>query len=109
MHDTSVKRQTSGLIHAPKLNWDQVNEIRRNYVLQSRANGLKALAEQYGVSINNIHKIVRGETWKVTEGDGNVPPPLADRITAQAFTKALGQYGKSMTSFRAELFRLAQT
>ena len=105
---TKHQRRISGLIHEPKLTWDQVNEIRRTYVLQSRTRGLKALAEQYGVSVNNIHKIVRGKTWKVTEGDGNVPP-LADRITAQAFTKALGQYGKSTASLRAELLRLAQT
>ncbi|AUQ57413.1 hypothetical protein PhaeoP30_00470 [Phaeobacter inhibens] len=102
------QRQIAGLIHEPKLTWDQVNEIRRIYVLQSRTRGLKALAEQYGVSVNNIHKIVRGKTWKLTEGDGNVPPPLADRITAQAFTKALGQYGKSIAALRAEYDRLVQ-
>lgn len=102
------ERQIAGLIHEPKLTWDQINEIRRSYVLQSRTCGLKALAEQYGVSVQNIHKIVRGKTWKVTEGDGNVPPPLSDRITARAFSKALGQYGNSMAALRAELNRLVQ-
>lgn len=102
-------RRIAGLIHEPKLTWDQVNEIRRIYVLQSRTHGLKTLAEQYGVSVNNIHKIVRGKTWKVTEGDGNVAPPLADKVTAQEFTKALGQYGQSMAALRTELLRLAQS
>lgn len=101
-------RRIAGLIHEPKLTWDQVNEIRSTYVLQSRTHGLKALAEQHGVSINCIHKIVRGKTWKVTEGDGNVAPPMAGRMTAQAFTKALGHYGQSMVTLRAELDRLAQ-
>lgn len=97
-----------GLIHEPKLNWDEVNEIRRQYVPQSRTHGLKTLATQYGVSVNNVHKIVRGKTWKVTKGDGNVAPPLADKVTAQAFTKALAQYGQSMAVLRAELNRLVQ-
>jgi hypothetical protein len=101
-------RRIKGLIHEPKLTWSEVNEIRRQYVHQSRTQGLKALAAQYSVSVNNIHKIVRGKTWRVTEGDGNVAPPLADKVTAQAFAKALGQYGQSMAALRAELNRLVQ-
>lgn len=100
------RRRIAGLIHEPKLTWDQVNEIRRAYVLQSRTRGLKALAEQYSVSVNNIHKIVRGKTWRVTEGDGNVPPPLADKVTSQQFSKAMGMLGRSMDHLREELHRL---
>jgi uncharacterized protein YjcR len=103
-----LNRKVGGLIHEPKLSWPEVNEIRRAYRHKCRTHGLKALAEQYGVSINCIHKIVRGKTWKVTEGDGNIAPPLADKVTAQAFTKALGQYGQSMEVLRAELSQLVQ-
>ena len=101
-------RRISGLIHEPKLTWDQVNEIRRLYVSQSRTHGLKAMAEQYGVSMNNVHKIVRGKTWRVQEGDGNVPPPLADKVTAQAFAKSQGQYGERLIALRVELNRMVQ-
>ena len=100
------KRRIAGLIHEPKLTWDQVNEIRRTYVVQSRTRGLKALAEKYGVSANNIHKIVRGKTWKVAEGDGNVPPPLTDRKTPQQISKAYAAMGKSLNALHAKLMRL---
>lgn len=100
---------TIGLIHNPKLTWDQVNEIRRTYVIQSRTRGLKAMAEQYGVSTNNIHKIVHGKTWRVTKGDGNIPPPLAEQKTPQQISKAFAQLGGSFDSLRSELRKLLGT
>lgn len=110
MHDnprlTKHQRRITGLIHKPKLTWDQVNEIRRSYVRQSRTRGLKSLAERYGVSVNNIHKIVRGKTWKTIEGDGNVSPPVAGRKTQQEITKAYAQQGQSIKALRRELARL---
>lgn len=101
-----LNRKVGRLIHDPKLSWPEVNEIRRVYQHQSRTHGLKALAEQFGVSKNNIHKIVHGMTWRVTEGDGNVPPPLANRKTPQQITKAYARYGRSMDALRNELRRL---
>lgn len=106
---TKHERRIAGLIHRPKLTWDQVNEIRRDYVMRSRTHGLKALAEKYGVSVNNIHKILEGKTWKVQDGDGNVPPPLADRRTSQQASKAYGAMGNSLNELRAELLRLQST
>lgn len=100
------QRRIAGLIHEPKLSWPEVNEIRRAYKHQSRTHGLKALAEQFGVSKNNISKIVHGKTWRVSEGDGNVPPPLANRKTPQQITKAYARYGRSMDALRNELRRL---
>ena len=68
-------RKIAGLIHEPKLNWFAVNEIRRDYVHQSRTQGCAALAKKYGVSHNAIHKVVRGKTWKCRVGRGDVPLP----------------------------------
>ena len=100
------QQRIAGLIHDPKLTWGQVNEIRRTYVIRSRTHGLKALAEQYGVSVNNIHKILRGQTWKTIEGDGNTLAPLANRKTPQQMTKAYVQHGQNMDALRLELDRL---
>ncbi len=102
------QRRIAGLIHEQKLSWDQVNEIRGTYVPHSRTCGLKSLAVRYGVSVNNVHKIVRGKTWKITEGDGNVAPPLAGRITAQQFSKVLSRYGQKLTLLREKLDRLSR-
>lgn len=101
------QRRVAGLINEPKLTWDQVNDIRRTYVLQSRTYGLKSLAAQYGVSANNIHKIVRGKTWRVSEGDGNIPAPLAGRVTTQKFWKAFGKYHLRLERLRPKLDRLS--
>jgi len=106
---TKHERRIAGLIHRPKLTWDQVNEIRRKYVPHSQTCGLKALADQYGVSINNIHKILRGQTWKVSEGDGNVRPPLAELRTPQQISKAFARLGSSFDNLRSELRRLHRT
>jgi hypothetical protein len=106
---TKHERRIAGLIHKPKLTWDQVNEIRRKYVPHSRTYGLKALADEFGVSMNNIHKILRGQTWKVSEGDGNVRPPLAELRTPQQITKAFARLGGSFDSLRSELRRLQRT
>ena len=104
--NTEHQQRIKGLIHEPKLTWDQVNEIRRCYVMHSRTHGLKALAARYGVAINNIHKIVRGKTWKTTAGDGNVPPPLIDRTISQQITKAFAQRGKKMDAWYRQLSKL---
>jgi len=64
------------LIHEPKLTWQQVNAIRRDYRWHSSTAGGSALAKRYRVSANTINKIVRGKIWRVTNGDGNVAPPL---------------------------------
>ena len=101
-----LNRKVGGLIHEPKLSWSEVNEIRRAYRHQSRTHGLEALAEQFGVSANNIHKIVHGKTWRVSEGDGNVPPPLADKKTPQQITEAFARYCQSMEALHNELLRL---
>jgi hypothetical protein len=105
-YQTKHQRRIAGLIHEPKLTWDQVNEIRRTYVVRSRTHGLKALAERYAVTINTIHKIVHGKTWKTIEGDGNVSPPLAGRKTPQQVAKAYAQHGQSIEALRRELARL---
>lgn len=106
---TKHQRRNAGLIHEPKLNWDQVNEIRRTYVMRSRTHGLKALAERYGVSANNIHKIVYGKTWKVLEGDDNTPPPMANKITPQKFNSALTRYLRRMHTHHIERVRLLRS
>ncbi|AUR10508.1 hypothetical protein PhaeoP48_00495 [Phaeobacter inhibens] len=107
-HDQQTKheRRIAGLVHEPKLTWDQVNEIRRKYKIHSRTRGLKSLAEEYGVSTNNIHKIVRGKTWKIIEGDENVHPPLTDQKTPQQFSKAFARLGGNLENLRNELRRL---
>ena len=47
-----------------KLNWKQVNEIRKEYVYGDKQKGTKALSKKYGVTDVMIGKIVRGECWK---------------------------------------------
>lgn len=103
---TKHERRIAGLVHEPKLTWDQVNEIRRKYKIHSRTCGLKPLAEEYGVSTNNIHKIVRGKTWKTIEGDGNVSPPLIDQKTSREISKAFARLEGSFDNLRNELRRL---
>lgn len=83
--------RVAGLKHEPKLNWQQVNDIRRTYVFRSSTHGTPGLAKKYGVSANTIHEIVRGKKWKPTEGDGNVAPPLKDRPSMKDFQRALGR------------------
>jgi len=103
------ERRIAGLIHKPKLTWVQVNEIRRKYVPHSRTCGLKALADEFGVSMNNIHKILRGQTWKVSEGDKNVHPPLAGVKTPQQISKTFARLGGSFDNLRSELRRLQRS
>ena len=100
---------TKGLLHEPKLTWDQVNEIRRRYVPHSRTFGLKSLSEEYGVSINNIHKIVRGQTWRVSKGDENVPPPFVELRTSQQISKAFSRLAESCDGLLVEQRRMHQT
>lgn len=47
-----------------KLTEEQVAEIRRNYVKNSRTHGQPALAKRFGVSHATIGYIVREESWK---------------------------------------------
>lgn len=46
-----------------KLTWDQVNEIRRKY--QRFFYGKARLAEEYGVSVSVVFRILRGRSWKM--------------------------------------------
>jgi uncharacterized protein YjcR len=92
-------KRTKKLIHEPKLTWDQVNTMRTNYRWHSSTYGCRALAEKYGVSTNTVHKIIRGETWKVRPGSLDVPPPKLKRISR----KAIPQYETSLERRLAEL------
>lgn len=47
-----------------KLNWEQVIEIRKEYIYRDKQHGTRALAKKYGVTNVMIGKIVRGECWK---------------------------------------------
>lgn len=68
-------RQIKHLKHERKLTIDQVNNIRREYVYQSSTHGMPALARKYGVAVNTIHKVVRGNTWKTDTRFGHAPLP----------------------------------
>jgi len=61
------KRNTSGLIHKPKLTWEAVRVIRSEYLIGSRRHNLRTLAQRYEVSKNTIHKVVTNQTWKCPE------------------------------------------
>lgn len=100
-------KRTAGLKHEPKLNWDQVNQIRRTYAFRSSTHGTTALATHFGVSANTIHKIVRGKMWKVHTGDGNVVPPLQHKVTARAFSAALVRQDNDMRLLAAMVHQCA--
>ena len=46
-----------------KLTAQQVEAIRREYVPRSKEHGLQALANKYGVSAMQIHRIVKSLNW----------------------------------------------
>lgn len=105
----SKRRPSVNLIYEPKLNWHQVNEIRKNYVFGSKTHGTKALATLHSVSPNTIHKIVHGKMWKITPGDGNVPPPLKGRVTPRQFFQALSDAHQKAVALREQTERLAES
>ena len=71
-----TEARLKGLKKDKKLDWVEVDEIRRSYVRFSKTDNMNALAQRYGVSQTTISKILRGITWRVIEGDGHVQPPL---------------------------------
>lgn len=83
------KRRIKNLKYDPKLTMAEVNDIRRTYIYQSRTYGIPALAEKYNVATNTIHKIIKGKTWKVCDGDGNVPLPEGGNKDWKAFDRQL--------------------
>jgi uncharacterized protein YjcR len=95
--------RVSGLIHKPKLDWDQVDEIRRTYVYGSTTHGTKALALKFRVSSNTIHKIVRGKTWKTSPGDQHIAPPRLCNITPQKILQALVEAENNISRLRSKL------
>jgi plasmid maintenance system antidote protein VapI len=56
----------AGQIHGAQLTAGQVREIRDRYT--GRYGEQTALADEYGVSVHAIRKVVRGETWKSLKG-----------------------------------------
>jgi hypothetical protein len=65
MQDCKAKRRISHGEHRPgaKLTPDDVREIRRIYVKQSRVYGMRALAKKYGVNDGTIKLIFTGRNW----------------------------------------------
>ncbi len=94
--------RTENLIHEPKLTWEQVNAIRRNYRWHSSTHGCKSLAERYGVSTNTVHKIVRGKTWKPRPGGDDVQPPKLK----PNHTRLFSSFAASTESLRTQLAAL---
>lgn len=66
MNDMAKKgRASKGASHPlAKLTDEDVRNIRSQYVFGSRDSGLRALAKKYGVSMHNIHMIVKREIWQ---------------------------------------------
>ena len=68
---TKITLHLENLIHFPKgekhyaskLNESDVDEIRKCF---SEGESAKSIAKRYGVSTDNIRRIVRNETWKTT-------------------------------------------
>ncbi|KQW85559.1 hypothetical protein ASC89_00270 [Devosia sp. Root413D1] len=98
-----VGRRTN-LKYEPKLTWEQVSAIRRDYRWHSREAGCAALAKRYGVSTNTIHKIIRGKVWRVRTGDGNQSLPQLRRPS----WKALAVVDQKIDGHLAALMRLVQ-
>lgn len=96
--------KTTSLRHEPKLTWEKVNAIRGQYRWHSRKTGGAALAKQYGVSANTIHKIIHGRIWRIKPGDGNAPLPKLNRPN----WKALLQFEQRITDHLYALQRLVQ-
>ncbi len=73
---------------AAKLNPTQVGEIRRFYEDEGLTQG--ELARRYGVSVGQIGRIVRGESWATQEQARYVPPlPSAE----ESLQRVLAQLG----------------
>ena len=47
-----------------KLTKEQVKRIRENYI--QNVHGKLKLAKEYGVSKSVIHRIIQGESWKIS-------------------------------------------
>jgi hypothetical protein len=61
VHGTQAKGSLHGM---SKLTAKDVRSIRRRYVLRSAKHGNGGeLAREYGISIGQIHRIVRGKSW----------------------------------------------
>jgi predicted RNA-binding protein with RPS1 domain len=92
-------RNTTGLIHLPKLTWDYVRTIRSSYRYSSRTCNLRVLAQRYGVSINTIHKVVTNRTWKCPEyADWLEDQPSTEKRQFKAYLRASIK-AKSMYDF----------
>lgn len=96
------KRNISGLIHKPKLNWSKVSKIRSEYLYASRTCNLRTLAQCYGVSRNTIHKVVTNRTWKCPEYEARmVNHPITAKRQFNAYLKASIRAKNMYDSFRA--------
>jgi hypothetical protein len=60
------RREQGEFHHCAKLTAEQAEEIRKKYV--PKIYPLRKLAEEYQVSIQSIHSIIKGETWKTGSG-----------------------------------------
>ena len=81
--------QIKNLKYEPKLTIDDVNNIRREYVYQSKTHGIPALAKKYGVAKNTIHKVIRGKTWKADVRFGHAPLPEGRNTNSKSIDKEM--------------------
>lgn len=85
----NFKRNTTGLIYKPKLNWECVQIIRSSYRCSSRTCNLRILAQRNGVSVNTIHKVVTNRTWKCSEyANWLEDQPVTHKRQFKAYVKA---------------------
>ena len=62
---TSEENRPTGEAHGQaKLTWEQVLEIRAEYVRYSREHGCGAIARRLGLDTSTVHDIIRGNTWR---------------------------------------------
>ena len=60
----ALEKYNDSEIRKTKLNKEQVQEIRRKY--NPHVYGKKRLANEYGVSVSVIYRIIKGVMWKNT-------------------------------------------
>ena len=97
------QRRTSGLINEPKLDWEDVNFIRLNFVEYDRQWGCKAMAARFDVSVQAISKVVNGDTWKPREGMNDALPPM----TRKRILRIAIEFVQKMEAHGAKLRALA--